>query len=325
MNKHVKIFITLFTVLLTLIGFSVQESQAKLGNLLKSKKSGSVLKTGSDKAFYENKDNLTNSYDYLKKFTGTRSRKEQIAMAGDVPAAIKLAEKTVKNLESGISEGLSKYEKRNKDAKKIRLKGTVSRLKSYIKKSKSSLDGCKKQILKSIKLDVEWFNHSAAKPQIAPKVMTKIENNFKTLDKFAKNDSKVKQAKKKYLPQAKKNYKKLMAKVGSNRMAKAKYKKGDKKLVENQLKKAYKQRYSSAKVARVVITSPSWTKKTIIVDDNQKAYFATYMYISAQVAENKGKLCKVYNVTFRKPASGGTVRYYSAGSNFPVYTSNINK
>jgi hypothetical protein len=286
-----------------------------------------ALSATANDVFVENRDNLTESYDYLKKFNSARGDKA-FEMAEHANLMIKLADQVIKNIESGIAKKLKeikKFEKTNKGAKKFKLSLKFNFLRKNAKKAKEKMKGLKKKMLKSIKSDVDWLGSSNANYKYATKTMDKLKMKFVVLDKVAPGDKDVAKAKKVQLKKAEKNFKKLMSKMAQNRMPKNKYKGGDENSVVAAIKKAYLANYKGSKIKRVVIISQKWVTKKEAWYDNQKIMVGTFKSIQAHVAVQKGKVCKVFSATFKKPAAGGVLKLASVGGNYPILTKNVNK
>jgi hypothetical protein len=278
----------------------------------------------SAQVFNDNKDNLAESYEKLKLFVDTRDRTEQETMVEMASDYIKLAKATLDNLRNGITEGIEEFESKNSDAKSFRLKSKMGYVETYLEKSVDLFATIRKTTLKSIDSDVEWLGSSNASAEHASKVIAQIDTKYATLDKVWGTDSEIKAHKEKNLPLAKKNYDKIMKQIGNNRMPKSAYSGGDKAELEKNIAEAYKARYGSDEVIRVVITS-GWQDKTEISDDNVKLSIKSYSYISAHIAVKKSTTANVFIMSFRKPKSGGKLEIGGVGSSYPVLLANINK
>jgi hypothetical protein len=279
----------------------------------------------SIQVFNDNKENLKNSLEILRKFTGTQDASAQREMAEQASDYVKLGEATLKNFKTGIIEGVEEFEANYAEAKNFRLKSNIGFLETYIEKTKDAMSGVRTSLLKSVISDVEWLGSPEANAQYASKALENINNVYAALDKIWKNDSEIKAHKDKNIPLAKKNYDKIMKQADKNRMPKSVYSGGDKAALEKKIAAAYKERYAQDQVVRVVITSPNWQEKTEVGDDNVKLYIKSYLTISAHVAVKKGEVANVFALSFRKPKSGGNLELGGVGNSYPITMKNINK
>jgi len=286
---------------------------------------------GPDEAFNDNKQNLVVSHDFLKKFVYENDTAEAIKMAEDAPLFIELAEKTLAALEAAIPAPLSNYERKNPEAKEIRLGSKASFLKgTYIPKARKKAEGLRSDILQAIDSDVEWLGSRYANLKHAPAAIERVKAGFAALDKIAKGDAGVAAKKKTQIPKAMAAYKKLIAQAANNRMPQGKYNGADRASLEQTMAKLYEARYPGQKVARVVIESPAWSERARAEIKDNRIVAGVYRYIHAYLAARKDASATVYSVVFSRTWTGkgdafGPVEIHSYGESYPILPQNINK
>jgi hypothetical protein len=279
----------------------------------------------SVQVFNDNKDNLQASLKALQDFAGKNDAMEQRDGAGEAGDYIKLAEATLGNLRSGIIEGIDEFQANYSEAKSFLLKGKMGQLDTAIEKANDALSGVRKTLLRDIESEVEWLSSTHASAQNAPKAIESINNYYALLNKLWKDDAEINAHKEKNIPLAKASYDRVMKQTAKNTMPKSAYTGADKAALEKSIVDAYKERYASDQVARVVIVSANWQQQTEVVDDNVKRYIKTYLVISAHVAVKHGDMANVFVLTFRKPKDGGKLELGGVGNSYPVLMKNINK
>jgi hypothetical protein len=198
-------------------------------------------------------------------------------------------------------------------------------LETAIKNAKDALLGVRKSLLKDIESDVAGMDSTGATPANATTTMEQIDSLYALLERVWKDDPEIKAHKEQNIPAAKKGYDRVMKQVAKNKMPKSTYAGGNKAELEKSIAAAYKERYATDEVLRVVITSAGWQEKTEISDDNIKLQAKTYLYISAHVAVKHGDTANVFVLSFRKLKSGGAIELGGVGNSYPVLMTNINK
>ena len=284
-----------------------------------------VANPRSIQVFNDNKDNLQTSLKALQDFAAKHDAMEQRDGAGEAGDYIKLAEGTLGNLKSGIIEGVDEFQANYSEAKSFFLKGKMGQLETAIEKANDALSGVRKSLLRDVESEVEWLGSSHASAQNAPKAIESINNYYALLDKLWKDDAEINAHREKNIPVAKASYDRVMKQTAKNMMPKPAYASADKAALEKSIVEAYKERYASDQVARVVIVSATWQQQTEVVDDNVKRYIKTYLVISAHVAVKHGDVANVFVLTFRKPKEGGKLELGGVGNSYPVLMKNVNK
>jgi len=278
----------------------------------------------ANKAFNDNKADIDSCKKYLEEFIYEQDNDEFIKMANNINNIITQGDKIVADIHINIPD-IAEFEKVNEEAKSCHLKSKVGFLESDLEKAKVRFSDIKQYLLTDVDDGVYLSKMAEVDAQGTAKVLDDINNYFVLLDKFFPGDADVDASRKTSIPTVKEEYDKKMKQVSANRMAPSKYTGADKASLEKQLIAAYNKRYATDVVKRVVITDPSWTTETELIDDNTKVYWRTSSYIGAHIAVQCEKACKVFIVTFRKDKSSGEIELYSVGTSYPVLVENISK
>ena len=97
------------------------------------------------------------------------------------------------------------------------------------------------------------------------------------------------------------------------------YKGKDRVSLETKIADAYKKRYSTDNVKKVVITDSSWQPRQEIIGLKK----ITNYYISAHVAVDRGEKCTVYRLTFKRV--GKNAELHSIGESYKINTADLPK